>query len=227
MVISPGSSIGPYFVLSSIGTGGMGEVYRAQDPRLGREVALKLIRRSNIDQDDALDRLLREAALASSLNHPNIVTIYDTGVVGQDRYLAMELVDGATLRTLSAQGIRIDRSIHIARQVAEALAVAHVAGIVHRDIKPDNVMVRPDGYVKLLDFGLARQHDVAATLAVTGHETDPGMVIGTVAYMAPEQARGETVAPEADIFAFGVVLYEMVTGKHPFLGPRRRPRSTR
>ena len=219
MVISPGSSIGPYFVLSSIGTGGMGEVYRAQDPRLGREVALKVIRRSNIDQDDALDRLLREAALASSLNHPNIVTIYDTGVVGQDRYLAMELVDGATLRTLSAQGIRIDRSIHIARQVAEALAVAHVAGIVHRDIKPDNVMVRPDGYVKLLDFGLARQHDVAATLAVTGHETDPGMVIGTVAYMAPEQARGETVAPEADIFAFGVVLYEMVTGKHPFLGP--------
>ena len=219
MVISPGSSVGPYFVLSSIGAGGMGEVYRAQDPRLGREVALKLIRRTVNDPADALDRLLREAALASSLNHPNIVTIYDTGVVGEDRYLAMELVDGSTLRTLSGQGIRIDRSIHIARQIAEALAVAHVAGVVHRDIKPDNVMVRPDGYVKLLDFGLARQHEVAATLAVTGHDTEPGLVIGTVAYMAPEQARGELVAPEADIFAFGVVLYEMVTGKHPFLGP--------
>ena len=219
MVISPGSSIGPYLVSSAIGAGGMGEVYRAQDPRLGREVALKLIRRSASDQDEALDRLLREAALASSLNHPNIVTIYDTGVVGQDRYLAMELVEGSTLRVLSAQGLRIDRAIHIARQVAEALAVAHVAGIVHRDIKPDNVMVRPDGYVKLLDFGLARQHQVAAAMAVTGHETDPGMVIGTVAYMSPEQARGEVAAPEADIFAFGVLLYEMVTGKHPFLRP--------
>jgi predicted ATPase/tRNA A-37 threonylcarbamoyl transferase component Bud32 len=218
MVISPGSSIGPYLVSSGIGAGGMGEVYRAQDPRLGREVALKLIRRSATDQDDALDRLLREAALASSLNHPNIVTIYDTGVVGEDRYLAMELVEGATLRALTAQGLRIDRAIHIARQVAEALAVAHTAGIVHRDIKPDNVMVRPDGYVKLLDFGLARQHEVAAAMAVTGHETEPGMVIGTVAYMAPEQARGEVAAPEADIFAFGVLLYEMVTGKHPFLG---------
>jgi predicted ATPase len=219
MVIASGSSIGPYRVLSSIGAGGMGEVYRAQDPRLGREVALKLIRRSANDQDEALDRLLREAALASSLNHPNIVTIYDTGVVGDDRYLAMELVEGSTLRTLSSQGIRIDRSIHIARQIAEALAVAHVAGIIHRDIKPDNVMVRPDGYVKLLDFGLARQHEVEATVTATGHGTDPGMVIGTVGYMAPEQARGEPVAPEADIFAFGVLLYEMVTGRHPFLGP--------
>ena len=111
MVISPGSSIGPYFGLSSIGVGGMGEVYRAQDPRLGREVALKLIRRTVNDPADALDRLLREAALASSLNHPNIVTIYDTGVVGEDRYLAMELVDGSTLRTLSGQGIRIDRGL--------------------------------------------------------------------------------------------------------------------
>ncbi len=215
MGLDSGSAIGPYSILGSIGSGGMGEVYRAQDPRLGREVAIKLIRRSLNDEDEALDRLLREATLASSLNHPNIVTIYDTGVVGDDRYVVMELVEGATLRTLSSQGLAVDRAVNIARQIAEALAVAHVAGIVHRDIKPDNVMVRPDGYVKLLDFGLARQHDLAAAVTVEG--TDPGMLIGTVGYMAPEQARGEVAAPEADIFAFGVLLYEMVTGRHPFL----------
>ena len=219
MAIDSGFSVGPYRVLTSIGSGGMGEVYRAHDPRLGREIAVKLIRRSLNDEDDALDRSLREAMLASSLNHPNIVTIYDTGVVGDDRYVAMELVEGSTVRTLSAQGMPVDRAIHIARQIAEALAVAHVAGIVHRDIKPDNVMVRPDGYVKLLDFGLARQHELASSPTMTARATDAGMVIGTVGYMAPEQARGETAAPEADIFAFGVVLYEMVTGKHPFLGP--------
>ena len=165
MAISTGSSIGPYSVLSILGVGGMGEVYRAHDPRLGRAVAVKLIRRSAHDQEGALDRLLREATLASSLNHPNIVTIYDTGVVGADRYVAMELVEGTTLRKLAAGGIAVERAVQIARQVAEALAVAHAAGIVHRDIKPENVMVRPDGYVKLLDFGLARQHEVAAATA--------------------------------------------------------------
>ena len=195
----------------------MGEVYRAQDPRLGRPVAVKIIRRSAHDQEGALDRLLREATLASSLNHPNIVTIYDTGVVGVDRYVAMELVEGTTLRRLAANGLAIDRAVQICRQVAEALAVAHAAGIVHRDIKPENVMIRPDGYVKLLDFGLARQHEVAAAAQGTGPGTDPGMVIGTVGYMAPEQARGETAAPEADIFAFGVMLYELFTGRHPFV----------
>ena len=196
----------------------MGEVYRAHDPRLGRAVAVKIIRRTAHDQEGALDRLLREATLASSLNHPNIVTIYDTGVVGVDRYVAMELVEGTTLRKLAANGLPVDRAVQICRQVAEALAVAHAAGIVHRDIKPENVMVRPDGYVKLLDFGLARQHEVAAATAQgTGPGTDPGMVIGTVGYMAPEQARGETAAPEADIFAFGAVLYELFTGRHPFI----------
>ena len=134
----------------------MGQVYRAFDPRLGREVALKIIRRLAADDESALDRLLREATLASALNHPNIVTIYETGVVGTDRYIAMELIEGSTLRQLSAQGLPLSRIIGIARQVAEALAVAHAAQIIHRDIKPDNVMVRPDGYVKLLDFGLAR-----------------------------------------------------------------------
>ena len=218
MAIAPGSSIGPYSVLSTLGIGGMGEVYRAHDPRLGRAVAVKLIRRSAHDPEGALDRLLREASLASSLNHPNIVTIYDTGVVGMDRYVAMELVEGTTLRKLASNGLPVERAVQICRQVAEALAVAHAAGIVHRDIKPENVMVRPDGYVKLLDFGLARQHEVAAMTAPgTGPGTDPGMVIGTVGYMSPEQARGETAAPEADIFAFGAVLYELFAGKHPFI----------
>jgi serine/threonine protein kinase len=152
-----GSHFGPYDIRASLGAGGMGEVYRAFDARLGREIALKVIRRTLDQEDTALDRLLREATLASALNHPNIVTIYETGVVGSDRYIAMELIDGSTLRELGAQGLPLSRIVGVARQAAEALAVAHAAQIIHRDIKPENVMVRPDGYVKLLDFGLARE----------------------------------------------------------------------
>ena len=173
-----------------------------------------------IDDDSALDRLLREATLASALNHPNIVTIYETGVVGSDRYIAMELIEGSTLRELAAQGLPLSRIVGIARQVAEALAVAHGAQIIHRDIKPDNVMVRPDGYVKLLDFGLAReqpdQYGAGSTDAGRS-STEAGLILGTIGYMAPEQARGETVAAEADVFSLGVVLYELVTGRHPFM----------
>jgi len=218
-MFTPGTGVGPYEILKQLGSGGMGEVYRAHDPRLGRDIALKVIRRSLIaggSQDDALERLLREATLASALNHPNIVTIHETGVIDRDRYIAMELVEGQTLRELAAAGLPLDRVIHIARQVAEALAVAHAAQIVHRDIKPDNVMVRPDGYVKLLDFGLAKVHEPVVASGSTGIATEPGLIIGTIGYMSPEQARGETVAPEADIFAFGVTLYELVAGRHPF-----------
>src|SRR4026207_445480 len=141
-----GARVGPYEVLNQLGSGGMGEVYRAHDPRLGRDIALKAIRRALVTdtgaEEDALERLLREATLASALNHPNIVTIHETGVVDCDRYIAMELVEGQTLRDLAAGGgLRLDRAIHMARQIAEALAVAHGAQIVHRDIKPDNVMV--------------------------------------------------------------------------------------
>ena len=163
--------------------------------------------------------LLREATLASALNHPNIVTIYETGVFDQDRYIAMELIEGFTLRRASAQGLPLGRTIGIARQISEALAVAHASQIIHRDIKPDNVMLRPDGYVKLLDFGLARVQPEAINAGSTGPITEPGTVLGTVAYMAPEQARGETIAPEADVFALGVLLYELVTGRHPFSAP--------
>ena len=216
-MLQQGARVGGYEIVGQLGSGGMGEVYRARDPRLGRDIALKVIRHTLVAQDDALDRLLREATLASGLNHPNIVTIYGTGVVGEDRYIAMELVEGTTLRKLAAEGIALERVVSVAKQVAEALAVAHAAQIVHRDIKPDNVMVRPDGYVKLLDFGLARHHSATVAAGPTGPATEPGLIIGTVGYMSPEQARGERVAPEADIFAFGVMLYELVTGRHPFM----------
>jgi predicted ATPase len=201
----------------------MGEVYRARDPRLSREVALKVIRRALSvgpdGQDDTLDRLLREAILASALNHPNIVTIYETGVFDADRYIAMELIEGSTLRQVAQQGLPVARALGIARQVSEALAVAHAAQIVHRDIKPDNVMVRPDGYVKLLDFGLAKVQPEVLSLGPTAQTTEAGLLLGTVAYMAPEQARGELITQEADVFALGVMLYELVTGRHPFMAP--------
>ncbi len=211
-----GASFGPYEIRASLGAGGMGEVYRAFDARLGREIALKRIRKTADDDDSALDRLLREATLASALNHPNIVTIYETGVVQSDRYIAMELVEGSTLRKLAANGLPLGRIIGIARQVAEALAVAHAAQIIHRDIKPDNVMVRPDGYVKLLDFGLARIQPDPSRQHTTAR-TEAGLVLGTIGYMAPEQARGETVTAEADIFSLGILLYELVAGRHPFM----------
>jgi tetratricopeptide (TPR) repeat protein len=221
MGIPAGTPVGPYHVISQLGAGGMGEVYRASDPRLSREVALKVIRRvlsvGPDAQDDALDRLLREAVLASALNHPNIVTIYETGVVDSDRYIAMELIEGSTLRRVAQQGLPVGRAIGIARQVSEALAVAHAAQIIHRDIKPDNVMVRPDGYAKLLDFGLARTQPETITIGSTSPGTEPGLLLGTIGYMAPEQARGEIVTQEADVFALGVMLYELVTGKHPFM----------
>jgi tetratricopeptide (TPR) repeat protein len=223
MNLTSGAAVGPYEIMAQLGAGGMGEVYRARDPRLDREVALKVIRRAlsvgDGAQSDAIDRLLREAVLASALNHPNIVTIYETGVVGVDRYIAMELVEGSTLRKAAADGLPLSRAIGVARQVSEALAVAHAAQIVHRDIKPDNVMLRPDGYVKLLDFGLARVQPQAVAAGSTAPGTEAGTILGTVGYMAPEQARGEPVAPEADVFALGVMLYELVTGRHPFQAP--------
>ena len=212
---TPGARVGPYEILEPLGTGGMGEVYRARDPRLDRTIALKVLRATGPNRPADLDRLLREATLASALNHPNIITIYETGTAGADSYVAMELVAGKTLRQLMSEGVTIERAEDIARQVAEALAVAHEAGIVHRDIKPENVMVRRDGYVKVLDFGVARVHaDDHDT--PTEARTDAGMVLGTVGYMAPEQVRGDVASPAADIFAFGVVLYELVTGRHPF-----------
>ena len=196
----------------------MGEVYHARDLRLGRTVALKFLRERNLTDRGSVERFLREARAASALNHPNIVTIYDVGDTANGRYIAMEFIEGQPLRSLATAGVPIEKLLDVGGQVAKALTVAHAAGIVHRDIKPENIMVRADGYVKVLDFGLARVP--AATGAddetETGVVTNPGAVLGTVRYMSPEQGRGEAATSAADIFALGIVLYELATGRHPF-----------
>src|SRR3954469_23341704 len=217
MSLVPGSAVGPYVIDTQLGAGGMGEVYRAHDTRLRRDVAIKLISEALSSDALAVERFIREALAVSALNHPNIVTIYETGEIDGARYIAMELVRGRTVRELVRERIDWARAADIGRQAAEALAVAHAAQIVHRDVKPDNVMVRDDGYVKVLDFGLARIERPAGGTALTvSLDTHTGVVIGTIGYMSPEQARGEPVTTASDVFSLGVVLYEALTGQHPF-----------
>jgi hypothetical protein len=200
----------------------MGEVYRARDTRLGREVALKVLPEALAEDRDRLSRFEREARAASALNHPNIVTIHDIGREGETAYIAMELVDGRTLRELSVLGpLPLRRILHVATQIADGLAKAHTAGIVHRDLKPENVMVSKDGFVKILDFGLAKlvepeSGELSAMPTVAATETRPGSVLGTVAYMSPEQASGELLDFRSDQFSFGSILYEMATGQRAF-----------
>jgi len=210
MPLSPGDRLGPYEIVSAIGKGGMGEVWKARDPRLGREVAIK------VSAQQFSDRFEREARAIAALNHPNICTLYDVG----PNYLVMELVTGTTLGERIAQGpISVDDALVIAKQVADALEAAHDKGIVHRDLKPANVKIKPDGSVKVLDFGLAKSGEAAELTADSPTMMSiPGMILGTAGYMAPEQARGKDVDKRADIWAFGVVLYEMVTGKRLFEG---------
>jgi serine/threonine protein kinase/Tfp pilus assembly protein PilF len=227
MALAPGTHLGPYEILSPLGAGGMGEVYRARDTRLGREVALKLLPAEYTRDKDRLRRFEQEARAASSLNHPNIVTIYEIGQIEGAHFISTEFIEGWTLRQQIAEGRRkLLEALDVAVQVASALSAAHAAGIVHRDIKPENVMQRPDGYVKVLDFGLAKltekfprprpvNPDAPTLVAV---DTDPGRVMGTVQYMSPEQARGERVDARTDVFSLGVMLYEMVRGRAPFTG---------
>ncbi|MEO8190242.1 MAG: protein kinase [Acidobacteriota bacterium] len=221
LALTAGSKLGPYEILSALGAGGMGEVWRARDPRLGREVAIKVLPESLAADSDRLSRFEQEARSASALNHPGIVTIYEVGKSDAVSYIAMELVQGSTLRELIAAGpLAPKRLMGIAAQVADALAKAHTAGIVHRDLKPENVMVTRDGFAKILDFGLAKlveTGDSDVTRAQTvGQPTQPGMVLGTVGYMSPEQASGRPVDFRSDQFSFGSVLYEMATGKRAF-----------
>jgi predicted ATPase/serine/threonine protein kinase len=209
--------IGAYDDLSLLGRGGMGEVYLARDTRLGRKVAIKLIRPALTSNADAVRRFEQEARAASSLNHPNIVTIYEIGEIDDRRFLAMEFVDGQSLSAMVGGPVDVQSVSRIGAQLAKALSVAHAAGIVHRDIKPENVIVRADGYVKLLDFGLARLF--SATSGEAGANTRHGsssLILGTPRYMSPEQARGEGAGSPSDVFSLGVVLYELVTGVHPF-----------
>jgi eukaryotic-like serine/threonine-protein kinase len=214
MALAAGSRLGPYEILAPLGVGGMGEVYRARDTRLGREVAIK------ISTERFTERFQREARLIASLNHPNICQLYD---VGPD-YLVMELIDGPTLAQRLAEGpVPLEEAIRIARQIADGLEAAHEKGIIHRDLKPGNVKIKPDGSVKVLDFGLAKVGGTPTATAdesptITLSETKAGVILGTASYMSPEQVRGKDVDKRADIWAFGVVLYEMLTGKRLFRG---------
>ena len=213
--LSPGTRFGSYEILQRLGAGGMGEVYRAKDIRLDREVAIKTLSLDRCSEPEALSRLEQEARSACALNHPNIVTIYELGQVNGTHYIAMELVDGETVRALLASGpIPFRKTLAIAAQIADGLAKAHEAGIIHRDLKPENLMVSGDGTAKVLDFGLAklRKLDQARGLDATTSITEHRTVMGTVGYMSPEQATGGEVDFCSDQFSFGSVLYEMITG---------------
>jgi len=223
MTIAPGSRLGPYEVLSPLGSGGMGDVWRARDPRLGREVAIKVLPEELSSDRDRLKRFEREARAASALNHPNIVTIHEIGESEGRAFLVMERIEGQTLRELLLDGsLAPRRLLPIACQIADGLARAHEGGIVHRDLKPENVMVTKEGFVKILDFGLAkldRPETKAASLTELPTEsvgTAAGVVLGTVRYMSPEQASGKPVDFRSDQFSFGLILYEMATGRRAF-----------
>ena len=222
MTLPSGTRLGPYEVLSPLGAGGMGEVYRARDTRLDREVAVKVLPSELSSDAERLKRFEKEARSASSLNHPNIVTIYDIGAEGGVSYIAMERVEGPTLRALLVGGaLPIKKLFQVAPQIAEGLAKAHEAGIVHRDLKPENVMVTKDGLVKILDFGLAKLTSRTSGSGEGSHlptmtATSPGVVVGTVGYMSPEQASGLALDFRSDQFALGSILYEMATGKRAF-----------
>ena len=228
MSLTPGTTLGPYEVIAEIGKGGMGEVYRARDTKLDRDVALKVLPQAFTDDPDRLARFEREAKVLASLNHPNIGHIYGLEEAEGQKALVLELVEGPTLAERIKQGpIPVDEALPIAKQIAEALEAAHEQGIIHRDLKPANIKVKGDGTVKVLDFGLAKAFqpdasDVSAsmspTISLTAAATQMGMVIGTAAYMAPEQAKGKVVDKRADVWAFGAVLFEMLTGQKPFVG---------
>ena len=218
MRLSPGSPLGPYEISGPIGAGGMGEVYRARDTRLGREVAIKVLPREVTTDRDRLARFEREARSSSALNHPNIVTIHDFATAGSDTYLVMELIRGESLRDLIARGpVPYRKLVAIGAGIADGLAAAHAAGLIHRDLKPENVMITADGVAKILDFGLVKAAQPAADISSTEVKgTTTGVVLGTAMYMAPEQARGAAVGIECDQFALGLILHEMATGSHPF-----------
>ncbi len=215
-----GTKLGPYEIVTPLGAGGMGEVYRARDAKLGREVAIKVLPAHLAGDAHAIERLEREARVLASASHPNIIAIFDFGSSDGLIYVVMELLDGHTLRALLGDGaLPVRRTVDYAIQIAQGLGAAHDRGIVHRDLKPENLFVTRDGHVKILDFGLARQHVLLGADETTlAQQTEPGTVLGTVGYMAPEQVQGKPADARSDIFAFGAVLYEMLSGRRAFKG---------
>ncbi len=227
--LSANTNLSHYRIISKIGAGGMGEVYLAEDTKLDRKVAIKFLNEEFSTDAEKLNRFIQEARAASALNHPNILTVYEIGESEGKNYIATELIDGKTLREhLSRrESLPLNTILKIGVQMAEALSAAHLAGIIHRDIKPENIMIRKDGYAKVLDFGLAKLSETGAVATGSvGSEdatrvqvnTSPGMVMGTVSYMSPEQARGKETDARTDIWSLGVVLYEVLAGKVPFSG---------
>src|SRR3984893_12386457 len=227
MALTVGTRLGVYEILSAIGAGGMGEVYRARDTKLGRDVAIKVLPEAFAHDPDRLSRFQREAKMLASLNHPNIATIHGLEQSGGTSYLVMELVPGETLaERIKRDGpVPIEEALAIAKQIAEALEAAHEKGIIHRDLKPANVKLTPEGKVKVLDFGLAKAYagdaetyDPKHSPTLSAAATMQGMILGTAAYMSPEQARGKTVDKRPDIWAFGCVLYKLLSRKQAFPG---------
>ena len=225
MPLSPGSRLGPYEVVSPLGAGGMGEVYRAKDPRLGREVAIKVLAESFTKDQDRLKRFEHEARSAGALNHPGLLTVFDVGTHDGGPYIVSELLDGGSLRTLLAgHGLSPRKALDYAVQIARGLSAAHEKGIVHRDLKPENIFVTKDDRAKILDFGLAKLSRPSEVFKLDksaetmSSPTNPGTVLGTVGYMSPEQVQGVPAGPTADIFSFGAVLYEMLSGQRAFRG---------
>ena len=226
MALNPGTKLGVYEILSSLGSGVMGDVYRARDTKLGREVAVKVLPESFARDLERVARFEREARLLASLNHPGIATLYGFEVSDNVHYLVMELVEGETLaERIARHPVPLDEAISLFKQIAEAIEAAHEKGIVHRDLKPANIKVTPEGVVKVLDFGLAKafveenaSSEMSQSPTITRHATAAGAILGTAAYMSPEQARGKAVDKRTDIWAFGCCLYEALTGKIAFLG---------
>src|SRR5213593_4780965 len=222
MSLASGSRFGAYEIVGPVGAGGMGEVYRARDERLQRDVAIKILPEGLSQDRSAVSRFQREAQAASALNHPHILSIYEVGRENERDYIAMELIAGETLRDRIARDRDLPAMLDILIQVGDALARAHEANIIHRDLKPDNIMVTPDSYAKILDFGLAklvlRNVDSEAATQVVTDETRVGTFIGTAGYASPEQARGEPVDARSDIFSFGCIAFEAVTGVRAFRG---------
>ena len=224
MTLAENTRLGRYELRSQIGKGGMGEVYLALDTELDRTVAIKILPAEVASDQQRLQRFVQEAKAASALNHPHILTVHEIGTIGDSRYIATEFIEGDTLRQRIAAGMKLEEILEISIQVTSALAAAHSAGIVHRDIKPENVMVRPDGYAKLVDFGLAKLAQPAGVTTDTEAptkalvNTDAGTVMGTANYMSPEQAKGKSLDARSDLWSVCAVLYEMVTKHLPFAG---------